>query len=111
MTDDLDGVVAAPDHHKVIFENDTVRVLETTIRAGDVTPLHTHLMPQVMYVVSGSYFLRRNETGAVMFDTRADPAFTLPRVLYAATTPIHTLENSGSDDVIVIGVEIKPPAG
>jgi hypothetical protein len=33
----------------------------------------------------------------------------LPRVLYAATTPIHTLENTGSDDVVVIGVEIKPP--
>ena len=111
MADDLDGVVAAPDHHKVIFENDTVRVLETTIRAGDVTPLHTHLMPQVMYVVSGSHFLRRDETGAVMFDTRADPAFTLPRVLFAATTPIHTLENTGSDDVVVIGVEIKPHAG
>jgi mannose-6-phosphate isomerase-like protein (cupin superfamily) len=109
MADDLDGVVAAPDHHKVIFENDVVRVLETTIRAGDVTPLHTHLMPQVMYVVSGSHFLRRDENGAVMFDTRADPAFMLPRVLYAATTPIHTLENTGSDDVVVIGVEIKPP--
>ena len=111
MADDLDGVVAAPDHHKVIFENDAVRVLETTIRAGDVTPLHTHLMPQVMYVVSGSHFLRRDETGAVMFDTRSDPDFTLPRVLYAATTPIHTLENTGSDDVVVIGVEIKPTAG
>ncbi len=27
----LDGVIAAPDHHRVIFENDAVRVLETTI--------------------------------------------------------------------------------
>ena len=32
--DDLDGVVVAPDHHKVIFENEKVRVLETTIPAG-----------------------------------------------------------------------------
>jgi hypothetical protein len=38
---ELDGVIADPDHHAVIFENDMVRVLETTIRAGDVTPLHT----------------------------------------------------------------------
>jgi hypothetical protein len=37
---DLDGIVAAPDHHRVIFENDRVRVLETIIRSGDVTPLH-----------------------------------------------------------------------
>jgi len=35
---DLDGPTAAPDHHKVIFENERVRVLETTIRAGERTP-------------------------------------------------------------------------
>jgi hypothetical protein len=109
--DDLDGVLAAPDHHRVIFENDVVRVLETVIRAGDVTPLHTHLTPQVMYVVSGSHFIRRDGERAIMFDSHADPAFTLPRVLYSASTPLHTLENTGSDDLMVIGVELKSPRG
>jgi hypothetical protein len=104
--DELDGAIAAPDHHKVIFENDAVRVLETTIRAGDITPLHTHLTPQVMYVVSGSHFIRRDEHGATMVDTRADPDFVLPRVLYSASTPRHTLENTGADDLVVIGVEL-----
>ena len=60
MTDELDGVVAAPDHHKVIFENEAVRVLEVTIRAGDTTPLHTHLRPTLNYVVSGSHLIRRD---------------------------------------------------
>ena len=109
-TDDLDGVIAAPDHHRVIFENDAVRVLETSIRAGDITPLHTHLAPTVMYVVSGSHFVRRHEHGATMLDTRTDPGFVLPRVLYSASTPRHTLENTGSDDLVVIGVELKSPA-
>jgi hypothetical protein len=76
--DDLDGVIAAPDHHKVVFENDAVRVLETTIRAGDITPLHTHLTPTVLYVISGSHFIRRDEHGATIVDTRADPDFVLP---------------------------------
>lgn len=104
--DELDGAIAAPDHHKVIFENDAVRVLETTIGPGDITPLHTHLTPQVMYVVSGSHFIRRDEHGATMVDTRADPDFVLPRVLYSASTPRHTLENTGADDLVVIGVEL-----
>jgi hypothetical protein len=39
---ELDGPIAAPDQHNVLFENDRVRVLETTIRVGEVTPLHTH---------------------------------------------------------------------
>lgn len=106
-SDDLDGVVAAPDHHKVIFENDAVRVLEVTIRTGDITPLHTHLTPTLLYVRSGSHFLRRGEDGAVLLDTRADPAFTMPRVLYSASSPRHTLENPGPDDLVMIGVELK----
>ena len=105
--DDLDGPIAAPDHHKVLFENDQVRVLETTIPAGDITPLHTHLTPQVMYVVSGSQFLRRDEDGTTMLDTRADPSFAMPRVMYSEGTPRHTLENTGTDDLVVIGVELK----
>jgi hypothetical protein len=107
MTDDLDGVIVAPDHHKVLFENEAVRVLETTIAAGELTPLHTHLAPTVMYVVSGSHFVRRDEHGTTMVDTRANPDFVLPRVLFAQSTPKHTLENAGADDLVVIGVELK----
>lgn len=29
MIDDLDGVIAAPDHHTVMFEHEVVRVRET----------------------------------------------------------------------------------
>ena len=104
---DLDGVAAAPDHHKVIFENEVVRVLETTIRAGDTTPLHTHLTPTVLYVVSGSHFIRRGEDGTVVVDTRADPDFVMPRVLYAPGIARHTLENPGPDNLVLIGVELK----
>ena len=104
--DELDGVIAAPQHHQVLFENDVVRVIETTIRAGDTTPVHTHLAPTAMYVVSGSHFIRRDPDGAVMVDTRADPAFVLPRVMYSPGTPPHTLENTGPDDLVVIGVEL-----
>ena len=109
--DELDGVVAAPDHHRVLFENEVVRVIETTIRAGDRTPVHTHLAPTAMYVVSGSHFLRRDPDGTVMLDTRADPTFVLPQVMYSPGTPPHTLENTGPDDLVVIGVELLgPPA-
>ena len=109
--DALDGVAVAPANHKVIFENDEVRVLETTIATGEVTPLHTHLAPTVMYVLSGSHFIRRDEGGATMVDTRAAPDFVLPKVLYSASTPRHTIENTGSDDLVVIGVELKNPRG
>ena len=107
--DELDGAAVAPENHKVIFENDHVRVLETTIASGDVTPLHSHLARTVMYVLSGSHFIRRDEHGATMVDTRANPDFVLPKVLFAAFTPRHTIENTGADALVVIGVELKHP--
>lgn len=107
MTDELDGVIVDPDHHQVIFENDAVRVIEVTIRAGDVTPLHSHLRPTVNYTVSGSHLIRRDAHGAVVTDTRADPDFVMPRVQYGATSPLHTIENPGPTDLVIIAVELK----
>ena len=43
--DSLDAMVAAPESHRVLLENDDVRVLETTIHPGETIPLHTHRWP------------------------------------------------------------------
>ena len=40
--DSTDAVAVAPDHYKVEFENDQVRVLRITYAAGDETPMHSH---------------------------------------------------------------------
>jgi quercetin dioxygenase-like cupin family protein len=40
--DPTDAVVVAPDHYKVEFENDQVRVLRITYAAGDETAMHSH---------------------------------------------------------------------
>jgi hypothetical protein len=109
--DELDGVTVAPDIHRVVFENDEVRVLEITIPAGTTTPLHTHLVPTVTYRLSGSDFVRRDEHGNTMFDSRADAAAGAQKVSFSPGTPRHTIENTGEDDLIVIGVELKRAGG
>lgn len=43
----FDAVLAAPDHHRVIFENDRLRVLEVTLNPHDEEPLHHHRWPSV----------------------------------------------------------------
>jgi len=106
--EDLDGPIAAAGNHRVLFENDRVRVLETVITAGETTPIHTHQRPSVLYVISGSSFIRRDPEGAVMLDTsQLDPPFVMPPVLWSDFTPSNTLENTGPDDLVVIGVELK----
>ena len=89
------GPVAAPDHHRVVFENERVRVVDTVIRAGDTAPLHTHLVPHLLIVTSGGQFIRRDVTGAVLVDTRdRGPDFTIPRVcLERRDRPAHAREH------------------
>ena len=48
----LDAVVAAPKHHKVIFENDRLRVLDVTLEPNDEEPLHHHRWPSVFVLDS-----------------------------------------------------------
>ena len=43
----LDAVTAAPRHHKVLFENEHLRVLEVTLEPNDEEPVHHHRWPSV----------------------------------------------------------------
>lgn len=43
----LDAVIAAPKHHKVLFENERVRVLEVALEPNDEEPVHHHRWPSV----------------------------------------------------------------
>jgi hypothetical protein len=67
--DSPDALVAAPKHHKLLFENERVRALEVRIPPGDFVPVHTHRRPCVMYVARQSDFLRRDDTGNLLLQT------------------------------------------
>lgn len=47
--DSTDAVAAAPRNHKVILENDTVRVLEATVPLHSMEPVHKHFWPSVFF--------------------------------------------------------------
>jgi quercetin dioxygenase-like cupin family protein len=47
---ELDALIAAPGSHRLLFENDRVRVLEVVIEPGAREPEHTHRWPSVMIV-------------------------------------------------------------
>src|SRR5262245_10591079 len=66
----LDGVTAAPEHHKVIFENERVRVVEFRVPPGEAVPAHTHRWPTVNYVIALSDFLSFDGNGDLKLDSR-----------------------------------------
>ena len=108
--DPLDALIAAPDHHRLILENESVRVLDTSIPPGSTTPLHTHVWPSVLHVLSWSSFVRRDETGNVLLDSRSVPELAAsPGTIWSGPLGPHTLENVGTTTLHVIAIEIKRP--
>jgi len=44
---ELDAVAAAPPNHRVLFENERLRVLEVILEPGEEEPVHHHRWPSV----------------------------------------------------------------
>ena len=104
----LDALEAAAGHHRVVFENDRVRVLDTRVAAGETVPLHTHRWAAANHILGWSDFVRRDAEGLVVVDTRSRPApASVPFLVWGEPLPPHTLENVGGAELHVVSVELK----
>ncbi len=101
-------MIAAPEFHTVLFENDTVRVLDGRVPPGATVPVHTHRWGGVLYILATSDFVRRDPDGNVLADTRASSSTPIvgAAVWGAPLTP-HSLENVGSEEFRTLTVEMK----
>jgi quercetin dioxygenase-like cupin family protein len=107
----LDALIAAPEQHTLLFENDKVRVLDTRIAPGARTPVHTHRWPAVHHVISWSAFVRRDDRNAVLVDTRMTGTTAAPgAVLWGEPLAAHSLENVGTELLHIVSIEIKQDA-
>jgi len=90
------------------LEDERVRVVHTRIAPGDIVPLHTHRWGGVAHVHSFSHFIRRDEKGNILFDSRS--AGEPPQHLssqWAHPLPPHTVENLGPLEISIVMVELK----
>jgi quercetin dioxygenase-like cupin family protein len=107
LQDPLDALTAAPKHHKLLFENELVRVLDTTISQGETVPMHTHPWPSVLYVQSWSDFVRRDAAGEIVLDWRGREPVAAGSIVWSPALTPHTLENVGESELRAICVEVK----
>jgi hypothetical protein len=108
----LDAMVAAPDHHEVLLENDQVRVLNTRLGPGETTPVHTHSWPGVLYVLAWSDFVRYDAEGKVLLDSRTlGSRPEAGTALWSAPLGPHCAKNVGDQELRVIAIELKSPRG
>ncbi len=106
--DSQDALIAAPNHHRLLFENERVRILEVRIGPGQLVPVHTHRWPSAVCVVSSSDFIRCDAAGNVLFDSRtAGPPPSKPIVQWTEALPPHSVENIGKSEILLFTTELK----
>ena len=103
----LDAVIAAPENHKILLENDRVRVLQVTIKPHEKEPLHGHRWPSVLYITQAGDFRDLDGQGKVLFDSRTAPPIKYPVTQWMEPQAPHAVENLSDKPVHLIRVELK----
>jgi predicted metal-dependent enzyme (double-stranded beta helix superfamily) len=103
----LDAVIAAPGSHRVLIDNERVRVLEVVIEPGTREPEHTHQAFSVMLIDEPAnirYFVG-NE---LRFESRqATDTTPATRVHWMEPEGPHSVENIDQHRYHAIRVELK----
>jgi predicted metal-dependent enzyme (double-stranded beta helix superfamily) len=108
--DSLDAVVAAPNSHIVLLENEDVRVLRVIINPGEKEPMHTHQWKSVMYVEQASRIRYYNEKNEVVFESPENQTFDgKPEPNWMEPEGIHAVENIDTVPFSALRIELKKP--
>lgn len=106
---DQDAVVSAAKNHKILMENERVRVLEVTVTPNEVEAVHHHQWPSVLYIMEAGDFIDRDGEGNVIMDSRQLPEpLVFPMTMWKDPEAPHSVENlSDTKSIRLIRVEIK----
>ena len=96
----IDPVKSSPDNYKLLFEDDTHRLLEMTLKAGETDVEHSHTSELVYFMVGSSVTIRLPNGESMDADipdghVMAHEAWT------------HTVSNTGNKDLRAIIFETK----
>ena len=102
--EELDAVIAAPENHEVLIDNDRVRVIRVTIPPGQLEHMHTHKWPSVFIITSLPKIVYYTEKMEVVppSGTRREG---IP--IYIEPEGIHAVENQDSRMFEGIRIELK----
>ena len=101
----LDAVVAAPESHIVLHENDDVRVLRVVVKPGQREPHHTHKWPSIFIILKNSPVRYYDSSDQVKFET--DGLIQPWSTEWMAPEVLHSVENMGDEAIEAIRIELK----
>ena len=111
-----DAVAAAPYSHRVMFEDEHVRVLEIRLPPGASEPVHIHALPSVIYGETGgeggakflyTEYRWMNGEFIKIRENEVEPSAGT-RAVWSGPEGPHAITNIGPVGVKFTRVEIKP---
>ena len=101
MIGDLDAIIAAPEFHKLIFENPFFRIFESVIKPRQIVPFHIHRGDCLILTVQGSRFISNDGVNRVVEEWYP----MVERI--EGNEQVHSFQNVGSADFLGLVFEIK----
>lgn len=113
-----DAVAAAPASHRVLFEDEHVRVLEIVLPPLSVEPVHVHMLPSVISGETGGdggarfVYSEYHMAGGEWELTSSNEVEPTPghRSVWTPAEGPHSIANVGPVPVRFLRTEIKPEA-
>ncbi|WP_419533242.1 hypothetical protein [Endozoicomonas sp.] len=106
-SESLDAVIAAPDSHKILLENENVRVLRVVIEPGAREPVHTHKASSVMIVDQPAQIKYYGENGQLLFMTKPTDGMSHQNPQWLDPEGLHSVENIDNKVYKAYRIEIK----
>lgn len=96
-----DAAIAASESHKILFENEKVRVLEVIIKPGQKEPLHLHPYKSITIVASPATLKYFDKEGNLISEVQ------VRGTTWTEPIELHSTENVGNTQFHGYRVELK----
>ena len=100
MENKKDAVNVAPHLHKVILENNKVRILNVVVKPGEKAEMHIHPANVSVVLKGGKMQFKLGDGTSKEVDLKANTASF-------SDANEHAVENIGTEEIHVIQVELK----
>jgi quercetin dioxygenase-like cupin family protein len=98
-----DVVIVSPETHRVLLENDQVRVLGVRVKPGEKVAMHSHPANVVYYLSDGK--IRLSSHGGTTEDREVKAGTAI-----WSEGATHAVENVGTTEFSEVQIELKGPA-
>ena len=102
----LDALSAAPANHKVLYEDDVIRVVSVSVKPGETEPAHHHRWPSV-FVIDRLVRLRDFDGDGNEIPLPIPPEYELPLTIRLPPQTLHYVRNEDTAPFHGTRIEFK----